>query len=537
MTGIIALLMVVGASSSMAAPAFESIRADASASTTDVTTSNVWWDLCLLYNGGTVNGFNPFSKCLRGDRRFESFQYIGAKPYREDLYLYFYFDNKNTDGFAYDPAALLYAADVSTVYSASGSVGGCTSEPKALSMVGTPYNVGTQYLTKYKVAGVFAGAGSGSSFDFTVGSFGINAAGGYVDLYDVNEEMSFTYTDDQFDITAQIWGNKTTTVALTHEAAPIMFLKTNDPLIDDKVLGPAWFTSPTDGYYELHWLFFDLDRTPDQIIGLDVYYNEVTFYKVAASEFYTVYADPGFHLLTYLPPVGESDGAFDASKDKYETVAKSTRAYSYDTDELGNYTSVHTFDPVTTGQTWMPPFQLKYTHHIPQIVSVGTPQIEDDSARSWIRDNAKKADGTSYSYGVLIEQTERQWKGVDHVDGNEWIPFYGKTTYSKAECHTLQGIITGKMTVICDGKTLQWNTFSQAVNGYPGTVAPSHSITVQEMLVKLIKTVAPFGIAVIMAIWAIFWVAVCLLVGWAFVTGGGSSSSVRVHQSAPKKKG
>jgi hypothetical protein len=516
------------------------VEAESTASATDITASSPWWDLCLLYNGGDANTFNAFSQCVRGDGRYGFFQLAAARPYKTDLYLYFYVDVDNGAGFSYDAASAAYAVTASSATKGSdGKVSSSSLATKALTMVGKPYNVGTQYLSKYVIPGLFPSASSGSTFDVALGTFGTVSDSAYSALFQLDYEQTFTYTDDQYDITTQLWGDKASTVSLVAEDAQPMTVKENTAEMDNSILSGFLGGSvlgSSSGYYEDHFVFFDLDRDPDEILAVDFYYTMVEYYKEAVYMSMGRLGDQDW--VFYDTPVGDA-AKYAASDGINKTYAPTMTKRIANCQMYDAGTSkVHTIDNVETGSSWLPPFSVSYTRHIPQIINLSTvdESVGDSSTASWLKGHAVKSDGSLYQYAVCVEATERSWHGkstrttTDYLWGfiptqDDWWALY--------QSHTAQGIVSGKMTVIADGKQLEWNTFSQATNEKPDAPADSHTYTFNELLVAMAKSGWSWIVAIIMAA---YWVVASLAVlGLTVLIAGSGSQTVKVEASGKGK--
>jgi len=553
------ILAAIGAASfSVAAPvaAGQSIKMAETTNVgpTDITASNPWWDLCLLYNKGDPDGFNAFSRCVRGDRRYDCFQYICSKPYQSDLYSYFYFDNDNTFDFAYsDAESDKYTVLASVARKEGSAVAWSNRANYSMKKIGTSYNVGTRFIIKYKIEGIFKDATASSTFDFALDS--IWASG--TSLFDISSEQTFTYTDDQYDMTTQLWGTKSKVVTMTKEEARPMTVRevSSDPWVIG--IAPGGLMSVSSDYYEDHFVFYDLDRYDEinQLLSIDFYYTMVTYY-VYDLKWYDQpntsldgnHSNGGVYYLDVPLNINyEAGGTQEAqcASKGYPTEFEQKKSHSYYYNDDG---TKHTVDNVEVNKTWSVPFQHTYTYtrHIPQIIDNSTldSSVQDVNTRSWLQNNAKKSDGSMYQFSTCFDITKREWVGPEtKVEPDWWHKFWGESTnyFSVARCHTAQGIIASKMTLVNqEGEQLEWNIFSQSVNEQADVPSAPHSPTdataaINEMLIAFNKQNK--GWLVTLAVIGYYVVCSAIAIAIVILVAGSGSQTVTVKSSGQPSGG
>ena len=404
-------------------------------------------------------------------------------------------------------------------------------------MVGEPYHVGNQWLLKFAARNVFPNPKVGESFGYQLFEFGKSADGG-IDQnwrYSVNEKQLFSYDDDQYDITSSIWGDKTSVVSITKSDAY--------PLVAHKNVSGNWEDS---GNWEMHGLYFDLDRSPDYIKHIDIEYQMVEYY-VSALHNYNGWTEGNIEACTL--PVYINHGPLRVPDSPSYTpeneIEKKYEGTEYATKVTPMHKDIYASDTIDFTQAknnffggWFGiPKQTVYTTHAQSIIEIGKTQIDDENMRDWVNKNCVKKDGSNYQYAVFYDLTSEEWTD-EVVEYKKTGSFFSKKEeyYKLVRCHTSQGVYITKMTVMEGLEELEWNAFMQPVNEKPGVVIGDHEFTIGEMLIAWGKANKPWLRNIVM----VAYVLVCtLLVGglsYRLLTGGTKEAKTAVVERKPRGK-
>ena len=506
------------------------IMASAESEPTDITASDPFHDLTLIYLDGDMSKFTGPSDFLRKDRPNDYFQVCGYRPWNEDLYIYLYFNNasKVFSGFkeSYDYVGLF------TIYEKGegNTIASKTTKTYDLHEVGTRWKSGAQssggpyYFVKMKVEGIFEGAGEGSAYDVCFRELGIMAGQNgdvFSKLYDVEEEYSFNYDRDNYDITAKWWANNA--VRMDPIKGLVRMTKQHEGWYYDLMTMRNYV--PTSGYFEDFYVFFDLDRTPSQILSVDFYWSEVTFYGSAVKMYRSTNMDimngKGFGDFNVPEEFSYSPG--NEIELKYAGTEWSTQVKQKFRTVKADQTVVHS-QKVTS---YLPPFTTVRQVESPEIVNLKAlpAQMQDADQRAWLTEQ-----GSGFHYACLINGSEElicDWTDkLDRAD-TYWAPdfpaLWNQRTdyYYLYKAHAFDNAYALKMVVKDEkGQEASWNVFNHAVEGYDHVTMHTHDVTFEEWAIHIGKMAGDWLVPVILTAYSVLAAASVILLTSAIMKAG-----------------
>ena len=450
-------------------------------SATDITSSSSYHDLCLLFNAGDFSTFSPFTQTYKEGRKHDYFDCVAMRPYGTDVYLYFYFDNRGDSGRLKWTQSSSYRAAIH----AESESGYAATGYFDLSLVGNPYRSGDEYLLKYVARDVFDEITVGDRMGVCAFAFGKAKDDGIDDgwSFDFAEQINFTYDDANYDITAKLWGDASKMVTFTESSCVPMIVK------DD--VWRSGLSTAVPGYYvsgswsacdEVFFYFFDADKDFDNLLSIDVSYNLVTYRQSA------VY----YETATVSNPNGA------VTSEIHHDVPDSV-----DFQSMNEYTSEHIYKTVKQGE-----FDIRQNYHslwdgflglnigasypfkFQNIYDVKRAAGDSDSpeVRNWIETYGRKEDGKLFQWAVVVDRQQRSWVG-NYWDVSPWYYFFtnSKKYERDFQAHAIHGLTGIKMSVMQDGKQLEWNIFTQPIDSKPGKYIEDHSFTLSEILIAVRK--------------------------------------------------
>ncbi len=513
------------------------IMASAESEQTDITASDPFHDLTLIYLDGDMSKFTGPSDFLRKDRPNDYFQVCGYRPWNEDLYIYLYFNNasKIFSGFneSYDYVGLF------TVYEKGegNTIASKTTKTYDLHEVGTRWKSGAQssggpyYFVKMKVEGIFEGAGVGSAYDVCFRELGIMAGQNgdlFSKLYDVEEEYSFNYDRDNYDITAKWWANN----AVRMDAKGVVRMTKQHDGSYYSLIGMRNYV-PVSGYFEDFFVFFNLDRTPSQILSVDFYWTEVTFYGSAVKS----WRDDAFDVLdssTY----GDNNVPFTADEVGFTYEVGNEIEEKYKNTEWATKTkqrfhTVKSDQTVIHGQTatsFLPPFTVNRKVETPEILNLSALDVQLTGYAAADQKNWLSKQGSGYKYASLINGDEElicDWTDkLDRAD-RYYSPRFPQVWnfrtdyYYLYEAHAALNTYALKMVVKDEkGQEASWNVFNHAVEIVDHVGMATHDVTFEEWLVYVKKHFGDWLVPVILAAYSVLAAASVILLTSAIMKAG-----------------
>lgn len=513
----LSFFMGFGALAASTAIRQEEVKADSGP--TDITTSDPFHDLVLIYLNGNMADFKGPSDFLRKNRPNDFFQICGFRPYGNDLYIYAYFDNSSKIFPGFSRTTDYYALLTVIERGSGNSIASQETDEFRLTEVGTRWHSGAQgnggpyYFVKFKAENVFSDDSSGKYYDIIMSSLGNLSGGSYAPLYDVEEEYSFSYDDENYDITAKWWANEA--VIMDPTKGVVRLVKENSGSYWDGI--SMRYVSLTTGYYEDYFLFFDLSRTPDQIISIDFYYTEVTFYGSALKE----YRNNGTSDISKL---GQSYNV--PEEFSYEPGNEIELKYAgteWATKTVQRFKTVKSSEPAVKHsqrvKTWLPPFSIQRTVETKGIINLRSlpASMQDEDQRNWLTEN-----GAGYHYAALIGNSVCDWTSKLDRESTYYSPLFPEVWNTRTdrfylyEAHSALNTYALKMVVKDEqGKEASWNVFNHGVDIVDHVTMETHSATLQEWLVAVGKTANGWLVNVILAAYALL--SIALLVGELYI--------------------
>lgn len=515
------------------------IMASAESEPTDITASDPFHDLTLIYLDGDMSKFTGPSDFLRKDRPNDYFQVCGYRPWNEDLYIYLYFNNasKVFSGFkeSYDYVGLF------TVYEKGegNTIASKTTKTYDLHEIGTRWKSGAQssggpyYFVKMKVEGIFEGAGVGSAYDVCFRELGIMAGQNgnlFSKLYDVEEEYSFNYDRDNYDITAKWWANN----AVRMDAKGVVRMTKQHDGSYFNLWTHRW-NVPESGYYEDFFVFFNLDRKPSQILSVDFYWTEVTFYGSALKEYRNENVALSLERLDMYG--GSYNVPFQADEVGFTYEVGNEIELKYQNDEKFCTKTRQRFHTVKSDQTviheqtssgFFPPFTtVSRNVETPEIInmSMASVQVGNPDVESWL-----SKQGAGYSYATLLNGDEElicDW--TDKIDRTDryWSPLFPEVWnyrcdyYYLYEAHAALNTYALKMVVKDEkGQEASWNVFNHAVDIVDHVGMRTHDVTFEEWAIHIGKMAGDWLVPVILTAYSVLAAASVILLTSAIMKAG-----------------
>ena len=522
----VATVAGISASSPMMASA-ESVSAD-------ITSSDPFHDLTLIYLGGDMSKFTGPKCFLRDDRPNDYFQVCGYRPWNEDLYIYLYFNNSSKlfPGFS---ASNNYYGNFTVYEKGNGnSVASQETSRYRLTEIGSRWKSGAQnsggpyYFVKLKAEGIFPDASAGKAYDVVFSELGVMAGDSFVKHYDVEEEYSFNYDRDNYDITAKWWANN----AVRLEGKGVVRMTKQHDGSYYSLIGMRNYV-PVSGYFEDFFVFFNLDRTPSQILSVDFYYTEVTFFGSAVKSSRDDFVDP-LNSSTYadynVPFTADEVGFTYEVGNEIEVKYKDTEWATKTKQRFHTVKSDQTVIHRQTATSFLPPFTVNRKVETPEILNLSAldVQLTGESAadqKSWL-----SKQGSGYKYASLINGDEElicDW--TDKLDKTEryYAPrfpqFWNYRTdyYYLYQAHAALNTYALRMVVKDEkGQDASWNVFNNAIEIVDHVGMATHSVTFDEWLVHVKKQFGDWLVPVILTAYSVVAALAAILLASAIMRAG-----------------
>lgn len=525
----------IGAVASM--PFATMVKADSN-ERTDITTSDPFHDLTLIYLDGDMSKFTGPSCFLRKDRPNDYFQVCGFRPYGNDLYIYLYFDNSSPlfPGFDKDVS---YYGDFTIAEKGEGnSAISAETSVIALTEIGSRWKSGAQnsggpyYFVKLKAEGIFPDDAEENTYDIIMNSLGKMKGSSYSVLYDVNEEYCFTYKDENYDIAAKWWANNA--VVMSPTKGVVRMIQENSGSYFDGLT--MKYVTLSSGYYEDFFLFFNLSKEPSYIVSIDFYYTEIEFYGSALKEYRNnavMDITNGKWGGSYNVPSDISYSVGNEIETKYKDTEWATKTTQKFKTVRGDQKVVHN----TNSFTWLPPFSVGRKVTTPEIVDMNhlSAQIQDEDQRKWLSEN-----GGSYRYATLIGSNICDWTDKLDREDTYYAPLFPEVWNTRTDYHYLykahafdNGYALKMIVKDENGKDASWNVFNHSVYGYEHVLMDTHDATVEEWSVSVGKKVDGWIKDLVLTAYAGFAVALVALEGFLVIKD--SSNWQKVERPQDKK--
>lgn len=510
------------------------MMASAESVSTDITSSDPFHDLTLIYLGGDMSKFTGPKCFLRDDRPNDYFQVCGYRPWNEDLYIYLYFNNasKLFPGFS---ASDKYYGNFTVYEKGNGnSVASQKTSRYRLTEIGNRWKSGAQnsggpyYFVKLKAEGIFPDASAGKAYDVVFSELGVMVGDSFVKHYDVEEEYSFNYDRDNYDITAKWWANN----AVRLEGKGIVRMTKQHDGSYYSLIGMRNYV-PVSGYFEDFFVFFNLDRTPSQILSVDFYWTEVTFYESAVKS----WRDDAWDALN-SSTYGDNNVPFTADEvgftyevgNEIEVKYKDTEWATKTKQRFHTVKSDQTVIHRQTATSFLPPFTVNRKVETPEILNLSAldVQLTGESAadqKSWL-----SKQGSGYKYASLINGDEElicDW--TDKLDKTEryYAPRfpqvwnYRTDYYYLYQAHAALNTYALRMVVKDEkGKDASWNVFNNAIEIVDHVGMATHSVTFEEWLIHVKKQFGDWLVPLILTAYSVVAALTAILLASAIMKAG-----------------
>lgn len=522
-------------------------------SATDITSSNAYHDVCILFNGGDFQTFSPFGtkkgEPLEGKSGIDTFwkvpyfRFLTGRPYKNDLYLYFYFDDANQSGFTFDKDGK-YGINAHMFKKNGDEIAWSKEGNFSLTPVGDQYHVGTEWLAKFVVTGAFPTADKGDTYLYEIDAFGTEDPKGAKlagDVFEFSSAQEFSYENANYDITSTLWGDKSKTVSVTKAEARPMEVEEGTTV---RLPGYQGWTARSGGHDvdEFHALFFDLDRSPEEILSLDLSYTMIEYDKEALryEDKFSMSNAYGHSTAEYEIPSGaeyvEGDSVLN-KKRVYKTISANTKQIAEQNVQFTDWSgsAIANWKALTD-------YAFGRTHRVktmwPSIVQNKTASVScNPSTAQWIGENGRKGDGTQYQYTVFFDSTVSSWDKESRKEQKGWWVTTMYKTYWYATHHTAQGIVMLKMTVRDEkGKTLDWNVFMQPVNELPGTRREGRDYSVNDMWKSYLYRSKAWIVPLAIAAYAVLSGSACIFLTWCVYKSCSAFEGVSKERKKGKEK-